>query len=120
MFLNQCGKSVEPLSRVGMAERQMQSGERRRLIRSAIGKFHRCQLQRLSSGQAKLNSPAEAHAGGDGMAAAICATLTPGFSVSCTMARFCSSLKRRRFDRPSAAYGVKRYLRRVQLAALLN
>jgi hypothetical protein len=41
------------------------------------------------------------------------ATLAPGFSVSCTIARFCSSLKRRRFDRPSAASGVKRYLRRA-------
>jgi hypothetical protein len=49
-----------------------------------------------------------------------CATLTPGFSVSCTIAPFCSSLKRRRFDRPSTACGVKRYLRRAQLAALLN
>ena len=49
-----------------------------------------------------------------------CATLTPGFSASCTIARLCSSLKRRRFDRPSAASGVKRYLRREQLAALLN
>ena len=49
-----------------------------------------------------------------------CATLAPAFSVSCTIARFCSSLKRRRFDRPSAASGVKRYLRRAQLAALLN
>lgn len=29
-------------------------------------------------------------------------------------------LKRRRFDRPSAASGVKRYLRHAQLAALLN
>ena len=47
-------------------------------------------------------------------------TLMPGVSVSCTMARFCSSLKRRRFDRPSTASGVKWYLRRVQLAALLN
>jgi hypothetical protein len=44
----------------------------------------------------------------------------PGFSVSCTIARFCSSLKRRRFDRPSVASGVKRYLGRAQLAALLN
>jgi hypothetical protein len=50
----------------------------------------------------------------------ICATLTPGFSVSCTIVRFCSSLKQRRFDRPSTACGVKRYLRRAQLAALLN
>src|SRR5579864_1507737 len=48
------------------------------------------------------------------------ATAIPGFSVSCTIARFCSSLKRRRFDRPSAAGGVKRYLRRTELAALLN
>ena len=48
------------------------------------------------------------------------ATLTPGFSVSWTIARFCSSLKRRRFDRPSASCGVKRYLQRAQLAALLN
>jgi len=40
-----------------------------------------------------------------------CATLTPGFSVSSTIARLCSSLTRRRFDRPSAASGVKRYLR---------
>lgn len=49
-----------------------------------------------------------------------CATLMSGVSVSCTIARFFSSLKRRRFDRPSTASGVKRYLRRVQLAALLN
>ncbi len=31
-----------------------------------------------------------------------CATLTPGFSVSCTIARFCSSLKRRQWA-PGAA-----------------
>jgi len=49
-----------------------------------------------------------------------CATLTPGFSVSCTIARFYSSLKRRRFDRPFTACGVKRYLCRAQLAALHN
>jgi hypothetical protein len=54
------------------------------------------------------------------MAAVAFATLTPGFSVSCTIARFGSSLKQRRFDRPSTACGVKRYLRCAQLAALLN
>jgi hypothetical protein len=32
---------------------------------------------------------------------------------ACTIARFCSSLKRRRFDLPSASCGVKRYLARA-------
>ena len=48
------------------------------------------------------------------------ATATPGFSLSCTIARFCSSLKRRRFDLPSTSCAVRRYLRHVQLAAQLN
>jgi hypothetical protein len=43
------------------------------------------------------------------------ATVTSGFSVS--VARPCSSLKRRRFDRPSTACRVKRYLRRATIAS---
>lgn len=49
-----------------------------------------------------------------------CAAATPGLSVSSTIALFCSSVKLRRFERSSAALGVKRYLLRTQLAALLN
>ncbi|MCC8976839.1 hypothetical protein [Bradyrhizobium brasilense] len=49
-----------------------------------------------------------------------CATLTPGFSVCCTITCFCLLPNRRRFDRRSTASGVKRYLRRAQLAALLD
>jgi hypothetical protein len=98
---------------------------------------HRCQLRRLPSGQAELD--ARCVAGGrapkggarpyrqrSSRLVAIprrrqtSATATPGFSVSCSIARFCSSLKRRPFDRSSASCGVKRYLQRAQLAALLN
>jgi hypothetical protein len=76
-------------------------------------------LQRFTGGQTELDPPAEEQAGGDAVAAATLRHGNSGFSTSCTIARFCSSLKRRRFDRPFASCGVKRYSQRAQLAALL-
>ncbi|MER8523746.1 hypothetical protein NKI48_31790 [Mesorhizobium sp. M0644] len=80
-----------------------QGSQYRRFGFRPMDECNRCQLRRLASGHAELDTPAE------GMLVAIpwrrqtSATLTPGFSVSCTIACFCASLKRRRFDRPSTA-----------------
>ncbi len=62
---------------------------------------------------------AEGHAGGDAMAAAISATLAPGSSVSCTIARFGSSEKQRCLIGPGhsdEAESASRFTRRIRSA----
>jgi hypothetical protein len=51
-------------------------------------------LRRFTNGQTELDPPAEELGGSDAMRRQTPATRNASFSFSCTIARFCSSVKR--------------------------
>jgi hypothetical protein len=97
-----------------------QNGERRHLIRRAIGQRYRYELRSHSSAQAEVDPPAKDHAVGQAMAAAnLCHAGTRLLRLlhdrSLLLVAEATAVRP-----PVPASSVKRYLTRAQLAALLN
>jgi hypothetical protein len=90
-----------------------QLAKRGHLVHDAVGEYHRRKLGRFASDQAELDPPEEELAGGHAVRRQTLATRNAKLSFLNTIARFCSSVRRRRFDSPSVLCSVKRYLQRA-------
>lgn len=77
-----------------------QGSRRRRFALRPMDELNYCQLRRLAAVRRNSTRQRNSMLMAPPWRRQTCAMATPGFSVSCTIARFCSSLKRRRFRRP--------------------